>query len=166
MYVALLTLLPLQFAGPTRVLVATSMPLVSIAVSLTLGVWLLTFVRAVRLVQWGFAVAGIAALALWAGWPAATFSAVLALVLAGAMGLVQGASFAAIPQLNASQGDRAYAAGAIAQLGNLGTTTGTPMLAALIAGMGMAGVLIFVLPLAICGIGVTGWLSLRRARLG
>ena len=166
MYVALLTLLPIQFAGADRVRVATAMPLVSIAVSLTLGVWLLTRVPAVRLVQWGFAVAGVSALAIWAGWSAPSLAVILALTLAGAMGLVQGASFAAIPQLNASQGDRAYAAGAIAQLGNLGTTTGTPLLAALIAGMGMTGVLIFVLPLSICGILVTGWLTLRRARLG
>lgn len=52
----------------------------------------------------------------------------LCLGLAGALGIVQGASFASIPQLNASDADRVGAAGAIAQLGNLGTTSGTPLL--------------------------------------
>ncbi|MGB3408360.1 MAG: MFS transporter, partial [Jannaschia sp.] len=47
----------------------------------------------------------------------------------GFMGLIPGASFAAIPALNATPGNRARATGAIAQLGNLGTVTGTPVLA-------------------------------------
>ena len=86
------------------------------------------------------------------------------LVLAGAMGIVQGASFAAIPQLNHSAVDRARASGAVAQLGNLGTTTGTPVLALMIGAMGPAGVVAFALPLCLLGIAVhllQGW---RRAQ--
>lgn len=166
MYVALLTLLPAEFDDARRIVLATSMPLVSIVVSLTLGVWLLNHVKAVRLVQWGFVVAGMSAMAMWLTWQMPGMALVFALVLAGAMGLLQGASFATIPQLNSSQRDRAYAAGAIAQLGNLGTTSGTPVLAALAALFGITGVLIFVLPLSICGICVTAWLARRRARLG
>ena len=66
---------------------------------------------------------------LWVG--AVTLVLLAAFALAGAMGIVQGASFAAIPQLNHSAEDRARASGAVAQLGNLGTTTGTPLLSAL-----------------------------------
>lgn len=164
MYVALLTLLPPLLGGRWQALVAGGMPLASIALSFTLGVWLLGRMPAVRAVQAGLA-AGVAAMvALWllwgSGWPAA----LLALALAGALGLVQGASFAAIPQLNASTEDRARAAGAVAQLGNLGTTSGTPVLAAIIAGQGVSGVLGFVLVFSLGGIAVHAWLAARRRR--
>ena len=65
--------------------------------------------------------------------------------MGAALGLVQGASFAAIPQLNPMPEDRARAAGAIAQLGNLGTTTGTPLLAWLVSQAGASGLALFVL---------------------
>ena len=61
--------------------------------------------------------------------------------MSAALGIVQGASFASIPELNPTVEGRARASGAVAQLGNLGTTTGTPVLAALLA-WGGAGVLI------------------------
>ncbi len=162
MYVALLTLLPTQFTGSTRVTAATAMPLISIFVSLTFGVWLLGRLQAVTVVQLGFGLAVLSALMLWAVWGNETVSLAAALLIASAMGLVQGASFASIPQLNQSHNDRAYAAGAIAQLGNLGTTIGTPLLAALIAAGGIHGVYLFVLPLAAGGIVMTGWLAYRR----
>ena len=162
MYVALLTLLPLLVPPAQRVLVAEAMPLTSIVASLTLGVWLLRSLPAVRVVQLGFALAALGALGLWSGWgrEAAVIGAVV--LLSAALGLVQGASMAAIPQLNLAAGDRARAAGAVAQLGNLGTTTGTPILAALIAGQGAGGVLAFVLPLSLAGIAMHGWMAARR----
>lgn len=161
MYVALLTLLPTLFSGAERVLVATAMPLVSIAVSLALGVWLLSRWPAVVVVQIGFAVTALATVALWMTWGSG-FAGLWALALSGGTGLVQGASFASIPQLNHSQQDRTMAAGAIAQLGNLGTTTGTPILAAMTANWAVGGVLLFALPLAIGGIATVGWLRARR----
>ncbi|MBE2277662.1 MAG: MFS transporter [Rhodobacteraceae bacterium] len=136
LYVACLTLLPAAAPEGARDLLATGMPLVSIAVSLTLGVWLLSRMRAVRLVQWGYAAAvpGFLALALF--WGQAGGMAAAGLWLSAALGIVQGASFAAIPELNATADDRARASGAVAQLGNLGTTTGTPVLAALLSDAG------------------------------
>jgi nitrate/nitrite transporter NarK len=89
-----------------------------------------------------------------------------AMVLAAALGIVQGASFAAIPVLNPRPADRAAAAGAIAQLGNLGTTTGTPLLAAMLAGMGPVGVALFAGPFCLLGIVVHHWQAARRARNG
>ena len=88
----------------------------------------------------------------------------LVLLLAAALGIVQGASFAAIPQLNAGEGERSLAAGAVAQLGNLGTTTGTPLLAALIAGFGAAGVVGFAVPLCLGGIVLHSLQAGRRRR--
>jgi DHA1 family inner membrane transport protein len=162
LYVALLTLLPQQFSGADRIFVATAMPLISIFVSLTIGVWLLTYFDAVSLVQAGFAVAGLAGVWLWFGFGLGPIPIAAALVLAAALGLVQGASFASIPALNSSQEDRAHASGALAQMGNLGTTSGTPILALFVAGFGVTGTLMFILPLAIGGIVVTRLLARRR----
>ncbi len=164
LYVALLTLLPPLLPEPERTLVATAMPLVSIVVSLTLGVRLLPVFGPVRLVQAGFVIAAAAsvAFALALDWPAGMAAA--AIVLSGALGLVQGASFAAIPALNATPQDRARAAGAVAQLGNVGTTSGTPLLAWLIAHTGIIAIPVFALLLCLCGVAMHAWLSARRLR--
>ncbi len=162
LYVAVLTLLPPLMPAPMQAGVAAGMPLVSIAVSLTLGVWLLGRLTAVRLVQGGFAVGAAAALLLGLGWGHPAVMLVASLTLAAAMGIVQGASFASIPQLNDSAMDRARASGAVAQLGNLGTTTGTPLLAWMIATVGPAGVAIFALPLCLAGIAIHSLQTRRR----
>jgi predicted MFS family arabinose efflux permease len=151
-YVALLTLLPPMIGGVHQTLIATAMPLISIAVSLTLGVWLLSHVSAIRIVQAGFSIAALATLWLWAVWGQGWPVVAAALTLAATLGTVQGASFAAIAQLNPTADARARAAGAIAQLGNLGTTTGTPLLAALIAGQGVPGMALFVIIPSLLGV--------------
>lgn len=164
-YVALLTLLP-TLAGPWQLLLASAMPLTSIAVSLTLGVWLLGRVPAIRIVQLGFAATMLAAGLIWLERGAPLPLAAASLILAAALGLVQGASFAAIPQLNPDLEGRSRAAGAVAQLGNLGTTSGTPLLAALIAWQGIGGLVLFCLLPAAAGIGLHQWLSARRRAAG
>lgn len=161
-YVAVLTLLPGAMGPDWGPLTGVAMPLVSIGVSLTLGVWLLARVSAVHLVQAGFGLALVAALVLlaaWGLWPA-VFAAALA--MGAGLGIVQGASFAAIPQLNAAPEDRARAAGAIAQMGNLGTVSGTPMLALLLQGAGGAGLALFVTGFSALGIAVHAWQARRR----
>jgi MFS transporter, DHA1 family, inner membrane transport protein len=163
LYVALLTLLPPLLPEGQRALAAAGMPLLSIGVSLTLGVWGLNYMTAVRMVQAGYAAGLVATVVLWAGWGEGTVTLLAAFALAGAMGIVQGASFASIPQLNTTPEDRARASGAVAQLGNLGTTSGTPILALLIAGMGPSGVIAFALPLCAAGIVVHAWQASRRA---
>lgn len=161
LYVALLTLLP-PLMGGFRPHAAAAMPLVSISVSLTLGVWLLRRMTAVRLVQAGFAVGLVATVAMAAVWSSEPWRLAAALLLAAAMGIVQGASFASIPQLNADDEDRAMASGAVAQLGNLGTTTGTPLLALLISAFGPAGVIGFAAPLCMAGIAIHALQARRR----
>lgn len=161
-YVALLTLLPAAVEPGLGQALGVGMPLVSIVASLTLGVWLLGRRPAVQVVQAGFAAAILAGLALWLFWGAG-FGVVLAgWAVAGSLGLVQGASFAAIPQLNTSTADRAGASGAIAQLGNLGTTTGTPLLAMLIALGGVTGIALFVLVFSGLGIVIHAVQARRR----
>lgn len=109
-----------------------AMPLVSIAVSMTLGVVLLRYISAVNVVIAGFAASALCMVWLWAV-PAGVFAC---LALAAAMGLIQGASFAAVPQLNTGAQAQTQANGAMAQMGNLGNTLGTPVMAMALAGWG------------------------------
>lgn len=164
LYVALLTLLPPMLPQAVQGVAALWMPLVSIAVSLTAGVWLLRHITAVQLVQAGFAVGAVAALALALFWAQGAAVLTASLVLAAAMGIVQGASFASIPQLNLTAEDRARASGAVAQMGNLGTTSGTPLLAAIIGAAGYWGVAGFAIALCLGGIGIHALQSARRQR--
>ncbi len=166
LYVAMLTLLPPLLPESQRAIAAAGMPLISIAISLTLGVWGLRHITAVHMVQLGYAVGFAATLALWAGWGQGGVTLVAAFVLAGAMGVVQGASFASIPQLNPTAEDRAQASGAVAQLGNVGTTLGTPVLAILISALGSDGLILFALPLCAAGFAIHSLQSRRRTHQG
>ncbi len=163
-YVALLTLLPPMVDPVWRSTVATGMPLISIVLSLTFGVWMLRVVPAVTIVQGGFVLAILAAAGLWAFWGQGAAQAAFALMLAAALGLVQGASFASIPQLNETADARARASGAVAQLGNLGTTTGTPLFVWIIATFGPSGLATCVIALCLTGIAVLEVQRRRRAR--
>lgn len=149
-YVAVLTLLPAMM-GEAGGFIGVAMPLVSIVLSLTLGVWLLGRMRAVHLVQAGFLGAILCTVALWLFWGQGA-AVILALGVAGCLGIVQGASFAALAELNPDVEARAKAAGAIAQLGNLGTVTGTPLLVWLVAQAGEAGLALFLIGFSALGI--------------
>ena len=159
-FVSILTVLPPYIDPAWRVAVMGVMPLMSIAVSMTLGVWLLKSVSAVRVVQAGFGLSALCMAWLWAlpGAPTACLG------LAASLGLVQGASFAAVPQLNHQPGQQARANGAMAQTGNIGNTLGTPVMAAGLAGLGFDALPLFA-GLAFLG-GLVVHLSLERARRG
>lgn len=133
-FVSILTVLPPFLDPEMRALVMGAMPLTSIAFSMTLGVALLRRVSAITVILMGFAGSTLSMLWLWGvpGDPIACLS------LAAAMGLIQGASFAAVPQLNATPATQAQANGALAQMGNVGNTLGTPVMAVAIGGMGYA----------------------------
>lgn len=164
MFVAFLTLLPDLIAPDWRYLTATVMPLASIAVSLVIGVPLTRALGAVATVQIGLAAGAVALIVfvLSDGAGAVALAAVMA--ISGALGLVQGGSFAAISELNADSDARAGAAGAIAQLGNVGTTLGTPVLLRMTDLWGLPALLWFGLPLCAGGIAVHAWLARRRRR--
>lgn len=164
-YVAVLTLLPAAATPGWGGFIAVAMPLISIAVSLTLGVWALKYLHAFRLVQLGFGVATCASIGLWAAWGTGAPEATFALLLAAALGIVQGASFASIPQLNQSPAARASAAGAIAQLGNLGTTLGTPLLTLLMGQFGANGLAAFLIGFSVLGIVILAVQAQRRAAI-
>lgn len=159
-FVAILTIMPAFMEPSSRALIIAGMPLAGIASSMTLGVWLLRRVEAYRIIQIGFAGSLAFSLALWTApdqiW--AYFG------LAMFMGLIQGASFAAVPQLNSDPEAQVMANGALAQMGNLGTTSGTPLLAALIGFAGINGFLIFTTVLFLVGIGAHELLARQRYR--
>lgn len=162
LYVACLTLLPPEVPIEQRAIVAAGMPLISITVSLTLGVWLLRRIRAFQLVQLGYVAAAPGFVALALGWGSGPLMTLAALLLSSSLGLVQGASFASIPELNQTSDDRAMSAGAIAQLGNLGTSSGTPVLAAVLAGQGPWGLALVAVMACLLGIALHAVQARRR----
>lgn len=157
-FLAILTVLPPYIDPDWRAWVLGAMPLMSIAVSMTLGVAALWVMSAIALVEIGFGLC-IAAL-LWLliapGLPAAC------LALAAALGLVQGASFAVIPQLNDTASTQAQAYGAMAQTGNLGNTIGTPVLLAVLAVAGYPGLIWTAMAVLAGGLLAHIWMALRR----
>ena len=157
-WVAILTVMPRYLPDATRDAVVGLMPLAGIASSMTLGVWLLRRVPAIAVVQIGFAASAAGAVLIWA----MPTSGAMYLLLALALGLIQGGSFSAIPQLNADPSDQARANGALAQMGNVGTTTGTPILVAMVTAGGIGGFLLFALVLFLSGFFLHLALSRRR----
>ena len=114
-------------------------------------------IRASQLSVLGFVVAGLLFMAL-----GLTGSIAIALMALFSTGVTAGANFAAVPEFNNAPQDQARANGAMAQIGNIGTFSGTPLYA-LVAGSlwGIVGVSI-----AICIIGVIfAGLAYRAARM-
>ncbi|WP_299505182.1 MFS transporter [uncultured Roseobacter sp.] len=134
-FVSILTVLPPFIAEDSRAFVMGAMPLTSILISMTLGVALLRVISAVSVILIGFAGSAMTMIWLWAipGDPMGC------LMLAATMGLIQGASFAAVPQLNHAPATQAQANGAVAQMGNVGNTLGTPVMAMTSGAIGYAG---------------------------
>ncbi|MEO9575969.1 MAG: MFS transporter [Tateyamaria sp.] len=157
-FLAILTVLPPYIAPEWRAWVIGAMPLVSIAVSMTLGVLALRMISAVQLTQVGFvcSVAALIWLLMAPGLPAACLG------LAAGLGLVQGATFASIPQLNSTSTTQAQAYGALAQTGNLGNTIGTPALLAILGVAGYAGMIWTAIFVLMGGFFVHAWMAMRR----
>ncbi len=159
-FVSTLTLLPPFIDPEIRLAIIGALPLVSIISSLVIGVRLLKYVSPVGVMQIGFSAAAGCALALMI----APGQPVLCLLLAASLGLVQGAGFAAVPDLNASAEDRAQANGALAQTGNIGNTIGTPLLLAIIAATGHTGFMVAVAVLLCAGAASQAGLAARPKR--
>ncbi|MEO0676283.1 MAG: MFS transporter [Pseudomonadota bacterium] len=157
-FVTSVTFLPQFIDAEIRTAVAAAMPLVAIAASLTLGVVLLSRFSAVVTTQAAFLVSALTALALIL----APGSAVLVLLFMCGLGIVQGASFAVVPELNESLEHRAQGNGALAQTGNIGNGLGTPVVAALLAGAGYNAMMASFAVALICGAMVHIWMARLR----
>lgn len=137
-FVSALTLLPRLAPGAPWL--ATVLPLAGIVLSLTLVAQLLRYVPGVQVVKAGFGLSACA-VALLAMMPG---SAPLWIALFAVLSLVQAGSFAVIPQLVEDPRERALSNGAVAQMGNLGNLTGTPILLAALSAGGQGAGLLFL----------------------
>ena len=144
-YVALLTLLPNALGQPS---LGVTLPLISLIGTLGAG-YIARAVPPHQIAVGGFVLAILGAFGLWLA------IAGSATVLFLAMGLIPGASFAMIPHLNAEAPAQARATGVIAQMGNVGTVTGTPIFALMLTNGGVPGMLTLVAAFSAVGIAVT-----------
>jgi MFS transporter, DHA1 family, inner membrane transport protein len=153
MFLGLITYLPRflgEWAGPV-------LPLVALVGTMAAGAMARVIPpRHVLIVGFVLTVAGVALLlAVPDG-----LRGVVAVPLFVVIGLAPGAAFAMVPELNHDPADQARANGALAQLGNLGTASSTPLFA-LTLGAGLVGA--GVLAGAIAAIGVVAvWLIHRK----
>lgn len=160
-FVSVLTVFPPFLAPDIRALVIGAMPLMSILSSLTLGVLMLRYIAPVSVIVIGFFTCAVCAALLWLlpGQP------LVALALGAGLGLVQGASFAAVPDLNEAPAEQALANGGLAQMGNIGNTSGTPIMVAVIAGFGYGGLMATLGALFLGGAAMHLILRARRRRI-
>ncbi len=156
-FVSLLAVLPGLIDEDIRALIVGLMPLVSIVVALGLVGPALSVTSAYMLVVVGFIGGAVICVTYYFGVPMGAF----ALVLFGVLGLVQGASFALVPELNESAGDQALANGTMAQMGNLGNLLGTPVLL-VVLDYGNGALIAALIVLYIAGAGVH--IGLRKKR--
>lgn len=159
-FVSLIAVMPRYLDDQYEVIVMTAIPLASIVSSMILGVFLLRFIRPISVVMIGF-VLGIIVIVAFGLSPQ---NPAIPIVLFAALGLVQGASFAAVPDVNEDIDDRAKAYGAMAQMGNLGNLCGTPILLAIIAIGGLTGVIVSIALIYLAAIIAHWWLSVLRGR--
>lgn len=141
LFIALVAFLPAAMGAMWLLLV---LPVANLLGTFAAG-FLSRHVAAPRIVVWGFSISALLfAVMAASGLPAVAVLAFLA------TGVVAGGNFAAVPLLNDAPRDQALANGAMAQLGNIGTFSGTPLFA-VVAGTlwGLAG-----LSMAICMFGV------------
>ena len=121
-YVAFLTFLPDVVSHQSW---QFWLPLLSLTATLLAG-WLARFLNVLTISLTGFSMIVAGGFAVLANFELAIW------IMFIGLGLVPAAQFAMISVLNVSEADRAIASGAIAQMGNIGTASGTPVFAILI----------------------------------
>jgi len=148
--IALLTFVPQQ-AGADRALVAILLPFAAIGGTFSAG-WLAhSLVAPRRLVLGAFTAMALVGLALGLCLVAGLSITPVALLLSYTVGLAGGSSFALIPYLSREPTVQARATGAVAQMGNLGSTLGPPTFALMISTFGGPGLVLPVLCFALLG---------------
>lgn len=162
--VALMTFLP-PFAGADRSWLAVVLPLMVTSGTFCAG-WLAQYwtspLALVRMAHAGVALAGVA---VWLCFQAGVAIAPAALVLMFLGGMSGGAGYALIPYLSDEKLLQGRANGAVAQMGNLGSTSGPPLLAALMTPWGFTGMALPVVAFAALGIALATWGG-KRHRAG
>ncbi len=158
-FVSMITIMPPFFDEAVRPFVTAAMPIAAIVASLTLGSFLLRRYSGITVVLAGFTAAAIFS----AGLLLAGADPWLCIALFAALGLIQGASFAAVPQLNAGVAERALANGGIAQTGNIGNMLGTPVGLAALSLAGIPGLAVMLIACYVAAIAIHLFLARKRA---
>lgn len=146
-FVSLLAVLPDLLPANNRAMILGFMPIVSIVVSLFVVSALLRRYSAVMIITGGFLLSAGVVLLSFIGLPLPY----ICIALFAALGVIQGASFAAVPELNTTGETRALANGAMAQMGNIGNLIGTPILLAVLGSAGANAMLMIVAGLYVIG---------------
>ncbi|WP_120635592.1 MFS transporter [Ruegeria sp. EL01] len=161
-FVSLLAILPGRLPENLSATIAGLMPLAGIALSWLAVPFLLSVMSCVAVVNLGFVLGIVILCAAFVGLPLA----VVCVALFAVLGLVQGGSFAAVPELNETAEAQALSYGAMAQMGNAGNLLGTPVLLAVLWRGGDAGMLATVIGIYAAAVAAHLWLARRRqARL-
>ncbi|MBO6917373.1 MAG: MFS transporter [Rhizobiaceae bacterium] len=160
-YVSLLTILPDLFTPETSAFYLGLLPIVSIGASMFCGVFLLTKFHAVSVAIFGFIGAAISIGFLITGIEIELVAISIFIML----GVIQSANFASIPALNKDVKDLANANGAVAQMGNLGNTTGTPILLSVLVFTGLNGLILLITLTYMCGALAHFLLAKKRASM-
>lgn len=147
-FIALLTFLP-EALG--QCWLAVVLPIVSLAGTFGAGVLARTIAPA-RIAVLAFAVNAVLCVAMLA---LPSVRVPLSVLMFLSIGAVPGAGFAAIPWLNAALGARARANGALAQLGNVGTFSGTPLFALALGAGDATGLIALTLVVALLGLTIS-----------
>ncbi|MEX0319658.1 MAG: MFS transporter [Ruegeria sp.] len=157
-FVSLLAILPDRLPEDIRGLIAGIMPLAGIIVSWLAVPLLLSVTAGITVVSLGFGLSIVTIGLLLLGMPLPF----VCVALFSALGLVQGGSFAAVPELNLTPEAQALSYGAMAQMGNTGNLLGTPILLAVLWRTGEAGMFGFVVLVYLAAIAAHVWLGRRR----
>jgi DHA1 family inner membrane transport protein len=159
-YVSMITIVPALFHDQTPAYFIGLLPLVGIATSFACGAFLLTKFQAVDIIIYAFMIACFALLAYWFDIKIEYIS----LVVFAVLGVVQSCTFASVPQLNADMESQSKANGALAQMGNLGNTIGTPILLFVLSIAGMNGFITAIIAIYLAGAGAHYYLARQRTK--
>ena len=105
----------------------------------------------------------VGATPIFLGFTAPVGTIACALIMMAALGALPGLAFTMLPKVAPTSALAAKATGAIAQFGNVGTFSGPPLFAMLLATIGWVGGAIFVIVASLAGIGLA--VLLRRVML-
>ncbi len=156
-FVAVMAILPERLPDGVRAPVTAAMPLLSTGMALIGVPLLMRGIGASAIVIGGFACSMVAVLVF-----GQVSLAAMCLVLFTTMGLVQGAGFAAVPELNRTGDAQALSYGLMAQTGNIGNLAGTPLLLAVLDHGGERALYLAIA--AIYGAAVVVLVTLARMR--
>lgn len=157
-FVAIITALPLLLPSGEVNLAAGALPLIAISSSVICGAVLIRYFSTIQILIFAFIGSSLTVLSL----VAQNEVLITLFCLFFMLGLLQSAGFAAIPELNSEITNQAKANGGVAQMGNIGTTLGTPILLAAYAAFGINGMVVFLTGSYAIGAGLHILLHFRR----